>query len=235
MPFAESKQLHHLPRIILVRMLRATLRLVQPDEHGRVPGHRREQFLPVSGSEPAKGIVLEPHQVWIPDFLGAGGEMAVPEESQFFLKRPGPFGHALQPPAAQLNQAQALLPLHFTEQIARLLFQRLALGRRCAPQTSPQFAKFLEFLDPLRIRLRPGKIWGLVRDALVIQEARDRAVQPQLFERLNFGWGAAKTGAIEQMRRSPEIPLSSRQRAEHNSLDAGASAPVTITRLFPIQ
>src|SRR5439155_26417540 len=79
--FAEGQEFHDLASVILVGMLFAALGLVEPDQHGGVFCDRDEHLLPASGSQAAEGVILQPHQIGILYLLGAGSEVAVPEES----------------------------------------------------------------------------------------------------------------------------------------------------------
>ena len=108
MAFAEGKKFHVLAREILVRMRLAALRLVEPDQHRRILAGVREQFQPVARGELAEQFVLPPHVIGVAHLFKAGGKMPVPEQHHLFLKRPGAFGHAIQPPAAQFHEALEL-------------------------------------------------------------------------------------------------------------------------------
>ena len=196
-------------------MLLAALRLVEPDQHGRVFGHRGQQLQPVAHRMTAKGLVLQPHEVGVLHLLDAGREMAVPEQRQFFLQRTGPFGHALQPPAAQFEQmlllGLALFALHLAAFFLQFfLFVTARLFEFLVH--SPQREKFFH---PVRVRPRPFRIGRGVGDFVVIDEGGNRPVRPHLKESFNLRRRAAEPGAIEQMGRGRVAPFLGRQRVQH--------------------
>jgi len=82
--------------------------------------------------------------------------MAVPEQHHFFLERPRPFGHAIEPPATQFHQAIRLEPL-------LLLLDFPAFLRR----------RLLDGIAPIFISLRigdcPDRVGGGVGYVLVIE------------------------------------------------------------------
>ena len=106
MAFAQGEKLHGFAGEIFVGMLFAALRLVEPDEHGRIGGDGFEQIEPVARAELAEGIDLAPHEIGFANFDDAGGEVAVPEEGEFLLQWSRPVGHALQPHGAHLQKLE---------------------------------------------------------------------------------------------------------------------------------
>src|SRR5437762_196195 len=102
MAFAQGEEFHYFTRVVFVWMGFAALGLVEPDEHCRVFSDFGEQGEPIAGSVAAEGVVLQPHQIGIANFLRTGSKVAVPKESELFLERPRTIGHAVEPPATEL-------------------------------------------------------------------------------------------------------------------------------------
>jgi hypothetical protein len=119
MAFAQGEEFHALAGKIFVGMLLAALRLVEPDQHGRVGGDGVEQIEPIARSHAAESVDLLPHEIGVAHLDGAGGEMAVPEKGQFLLQRARPFGHALEPLPAHLLQSRTLIALDFLHGLRR--------------------------------------------------------------------------------------------------------------------
>ena len=63
MAFAQGEQFHRFAGKILVGMLLAALRLVEPDEHRRVPARLNQQAQPIVGGQAAEQLVLPPHEI----------------------------------------------------------------------------------------------------------------------------------------------------------------------------
>lgn len=104
MAFTEREQFEELAGEVFVGVTAAALRLVEPDQHGGILGCGFEKAWPSCRAEFAEGLVLAPHEVSVADFFHTGGEMAVPEEGEFFLQRLGAEGHSLEPPLAETEQ-----------------------------------------------------------------------------------------------------------------------------------
>ena len=146
MAFAERKKLHDFAGEILVRMLLAALRLVQPDQHRRVLAGN-EQAQPVIRGQPAEQLVLPPHVIGVPDLVKTRGKMAVPEQNHLLLKRPRPLGHAIQPPAAQFDDVLIFRALFRLLRLPAFLRRALACMARCVPRV------------PDREPPRPDRAW----------------------------------------------------------------------------
>ncbi len=200
-PLAQGEQLHDLPGKVLVRVLTPALRLVQPDQHRRVLAHRNEQPQPVARPLAPKQVVLSPHQVGVPDFLGTGGKVAVPEERHLFLEWPRAVRHPLQPPAAQLEDALALIHLLLPLQLAPLLRAGLAGG-------SVTFR-------PGRIGLGPLRIGSGIRNTFVINKIRHRPRMAEGDQPVDFRRGPAETRPVQQVRRRRKVPPLARKRLKH--------------------
>src|SRR5258708_24051834 len=108
MSLAEREKFHAFAREILVRVVFAALRLVEPDKHRRIFARFGEQFEPVADREAPEQFILPPDIIRVADFFEAGRKMPVPKKRHFFLKWPRTFGHPLQPPTAQFEDALVL-------------------------------------------------------------------------------------------------------------------------------
>ena len=174
-------------------MLLAALRLVEPDQHRRVLAGIREQFQPVARGEPAEQFVLPPHVIGVAHLFKAGGKMAVPEQHHFFLKRPRPFGHAIQPPAAQFHEALKLKPL------------LLLLTFAGAPPASP-FGPHPAGVDfpPDRGLPNRGGSWG--RECSRSRATKKPPCPGRAGQLLDFGRRPAESSPVQQMRRRLIIP-----------------------------
>ncbi len=207
MAFSQGEKLHHLARVILIRMLLAALRLIEPDQHGRIAGDGREHLPPTPRGQPPERIILKPHQVGVSHLVDAGREVAVPEERQLLLERARPFGHPLQPPAPQFQHLPALLLLLFTHEFTRLLLQRHALLLRGSAHFLPDLTHLLALLDLVRIRFGPRRIRGVIGNRFIIHERSDGTLQPHLFQFFNFSRRPSEPGPVKQVCSGGEIPL----------------------------
>ena len=104
----EEEQLEQLPGEVLVGLALAVLVGVEPDEHGRVLGHRLGQGLEAAGALGPEDLVLPVHQLRLLDLLDRRGEVVVPEQGQALPQRGGRQHHAVHPPLVELA---ALLPV----------------------------------------------------------------------------------------------------------------------------
>ena len=96
---AEGEEFHQFPGKVLVRTVAVVLVVVEVLDHRRVSDDAlHEVILEVAGPVFPEELVLEEHVVTVLDRSIAGGEVAVPEQCQFFLQRSGGLDHPLQPP-----------------------------------------------------------------------------------------------------------------------------------------
>ena len=77
---AEREELHHLARVVLVRLLLDVLVAVQPDEHRRILGHADQQVLERAERVAAEQVDLVEHQPLRGDARVRGREPVVPDE-----------------------------------------------------------------------------------------------------------------------------------------------------------
>ncbi len=154
MTFAQREKFHDFARKILIWMFLAALRLVQPNQHGRVFADFDQHLQPVARSQAAEQLILPPHEVRLFDFLETGGEVTVPKEHHFLLQRPRPMGHPLQPPTAQFHDVLTLLLLFLAEYFAPLLLTG-------PPGRQKSFC-------PRWIRLGPRRIGSVIGNLLEI-------------------------------------------------------------------
>jgi hypothetical protein len=174
-------------------MFLPALGLVQPDQHGGIPGGLGQQLQPVPGGQTAEEFVLTPYIIGVADLLGAGGEVAMPEQGHLFLERTRACSHAIEPPAAQLVYALPLQLLLLPQQLPSLLVRRLPI------RLKPLFA--------IRIGRGPVRRGRRVRVSLIIHKHRHRRVRTQLDELLHGRGRAAEPGSIQQVCRGDGIPF----------------------------
>ncbi len=95
---AEREELHHLARVVLVRIVLRVVGAVEPEQHRGVARdvaeERRERSEPVRPEEP---VLLE-HQPRRPDALARGGEPVVPDERHPLGQRAPRPDHPVEPP-----------------------------------------------------------------------------------------------------------------------------------------
>ena len=121
--------------------------------------------------------------------------MAVPEQHHFFLKRPRPLGHAVQPPPAQLQHT--LKP-----QLVLLLLNLTAFLRG-------------RFLDGLAQRFHafgigfcPGRIGRRIGNKFVVQQQGNGLVRTEIGQFFIGRRRSAKSGPVQQMRRGLKAPTT---------------------------
>ncbi len=128
--------------------------------------------------------------------------MAVPEQHHFFLKRPRPLGHAVQPPAAQFHQTLKL-HAHF------LLIQLATFVRRCV------FGRIAQLLYPFGVGFCPFQSGRRVGILFVIKQGGKSLIGAEGSQLLNDCRRAAEAGPIQQMRRRIIIPAGCWKRFKH--------------------
>ena len=82
---AQGEEFHQFAGVIFIGMLFAVLRVVEVIEHGGIFADGMDQMSEISRRHLRKQFVLIPHQPGRTFVAGAGGEMTMPEESEFFL------------------------------------------------------------------------------------------------------------------------------------------------------
>jgi hypothetical protein len=103
---AEREELHHFARVVFVRMRLVVRAIVEPDQHRRIAGHRRQQR-----RKPPEPLL--PEQIDLRDhlrrlhLLQRRREMAVPEQRHLFVQRVRRAQHPVEPP--QLRRLPVLL------------------------------------------------------------------------------------------------------------------------------
>ncbi len=178
----------------------------------------------------AERVDLQPHEISVADFDGAGGKMAVPEEGQLFLQGTRPGGHARQPAITHLLEVAELLPLDLLHHLAAffgcgaLFLLRLAGILVIAKHP----LNVLALLGQVRVgagpvRGRTGGIGNVFEIDKVGNGVRHRHGR-QFF---NLRRRPAKPGATIEMGRGGKIPLRCWQRFQHTSIDAGGAQMVT--------
>jgi hypothetical protein len=98
---AEREQFHQFAGQVLVGMLLAIGRSIEPDQDCRIAHHGVEQFAERFAAQRAEQFVLPPHDAEILDLDGAGGEVIVPQERQSLAERIGTKKHPINPPCFQ--------------------------------------------------------------------------------------------------------------------------------------
>jgi hypothetical protein len=104
---AEREELHDLAGEVLVGIRFHIAVVVEVGQHGRVADDAAEQGRIAQGVA-AEHAVLHKQVVGVFHRAVAGGEVAVPEEGEFLLQRPGGLDHPLEPPPLHIAH---LLPV----------------------------------------------------------------------------------------------------------------------------
>ena len=104
---AEAKELHQLPRVVLVGPPGAVQPVVEPDEHRGVLGDLHGDVVEAAqGVLPHRPVLVE-HEGGAADLGDPGSPVQVPEVGHLFLQRPGRERHAVHEPlldAADLRE-----------------------------------------------------------------------------------------------------------------------------------
>ena len=105
-----GKELHDLAREILVRRALYVHGGVEKGQHGRILRYADHQIAEAPGALLLEQFHLLEHLAVVAHFLLAGGEVAMPEQSHFFLQRTLRDKHSIRPPVGQTMSFQATRP-----------------------------------------------------------------------------------------------------------------------------
>ena len=100
--FAETKQLHQLAGVVLVRMGFAIGRRIEINEHRRIAGNLLDQRPKIAQRVSAEQPILLEHQVRVGHFIGARGKVPVPEQRHSLEQRIVRGEHDVHPPGGEL-------------------------------------------------------------------------------------------------------------------------------------
>ena len=95
---SQGEQLHHLARVVLVRVPARVLVQVEPDDHGRVLRHVVQELLERAEGAPPEELVLVEHQLLLAHAVVRGCEPVVPHERHALHERLVGAHHAVEPP-----------------------------------------------------------------------------------------------------------------------------------------
>jgi hypothetical protein len=95
---AEREELHHLPRVVLVRGVLRVVAPVQPEQHRRVLRHVEQQLVERAETAAAEELVLVQHQTLRADAAVRGREPVVPDQRHPLHERPRRPHHPVEPP-----------------------------------------------------------------------------------------------------------------------------------------
>ena len=94
----EREELHHLPRVVLVRRVLRVVASVQPEQHRRVLRHVEQQLVERTQGVGAEELVLIQHQALRADRVVRGREPVVPDQGHPLDERSRGSHHPVEPP-----------------------------------------------------------------------------------------------------------------------------------------
>ncbi len=95
---AEREELHHLPRVVLVRRVLRVVASVQPQQHRRVLRHVEQQIVEGAEAVVPEELVLVQHQPLRADAVVRGREPVVPDQRHPLDERARGSHHPVEPP-----------------------------------------------------------------------------------------------------------------------------------------
>ena len=94
---AHGEEFQELAAKVLVDGVLVVVLVVQPDDHGRIPGEFRQQVSEAAHAPVPEHADLVGEGLAVDDLGVSGGEDAVPEQGDLLPQRGGSAGHAVQP------------------------------------------------------------------------------------------------------------------------------------------